>query len=230
MTDYRETAKQAAREAVAKVYEGQGRAVNATAIRLGRFDHQIDVRNAILGALAAAEVVRAIVRAEVEREAAALVAAYYRREIGVLMQQAQHWADNGKPLAVHHRVMKADHDFQIVALMERDPAKGWKPPFDEMRESLARPTVYPEGPYPPSAELHAYRDACYVAEKLNDTYVPSRRTTAARSREAAAHLEARAAGEDALGEHATAVALRVGRDALLARAGQLAAGAAILED
>lgn len=40
-------------------------------------------------------------------------------------------------------------------------------------------------------------------------------------REAAAHLEARAAGEERMGEHATAVALRVGRDALLARARQL---------
>lgn len=44
-------------------------------------------------------------------------------------------------------------------------------------------------------------------------------------REAAAHLEARAAGEDALGEYMTAVALRVGRDALMVRAAEIEAPA-----
>ena len=105
---------------------------------------------------------------------AALVAAYYRREIGVLMHQAEHWAQHGKPLAVHHRVMQADSFFQIVALMERDPKKGWDPPFEEIRKALERPIMgiagktVETGTYPPSIELHAYRDPRFVVHKLEE--------------------------------------------------------------
>lgn len=102
-------------------------------------------------------------RAQIEHECADLIARYFRREIGRLMHQAEHWAENGKPLATHDRLHKADAYFQIVALMEREPAKGWKPPFDEIRDHLARQPINPPGAYPPSADLHRYRDAPYVA-------------------------------------------------------------------
>lgn len=102
-------------------------------------------------------------RAEIERQCAELIANYYRAEIGRLMQQAEHWAENGAPLATHHRVNKADSYFQIVCLMERDTAKGWKPPFEEIRDQLAKPPMKQAGAYPPSPALHRYRDACYVA-------------------------------------------------------------------
>lgn len=102
-------------------------------------------------------------RAQIERECADLIARYYRREIGRLMHQAEHWAENGKPLATHHRLHKADSYFQIVSLMERDPAKGWKLPFDEIRHQLARQPLNPPGTYPPTAELHRFRDASFVA-------------------------------------------------------------------
>lgn len=108
-------------------------------------------------------------REEVERECAALLAAYCRREIGRLMQQAEHWAENGKPLAVHHRLMKADDYYQIVSLMERDPAKGWRLPFDEIRRELARDPIKPPGAYPPSAALYRYRDPRFVVDKLRDS-------------------------------------------------------------
>lgn len=102
-------------------------------------------------------------RAEIERQCAELIANYYRAEIGRLMQQAEHWADNGAPLATHHRINKADSYFQIICLMERDTAKGWKPPFDEIRDQLAKPPMKQAGAYPPSPALYRYRDACYVA-------------------------------------------------------------------
>lgn len=103
-----------------------------------------------------------IVQKAVEGECAALTARYYRREIGILMQQAAHWAEKDHPFAVHHRVNKADNFYQIVSLMERDPEKGRKPPFDEMRSALERSTIYPPGAYPPPADLHRYRDARFA--------------------------------------------------------------------
>ena len=109
------------------------------------------------------------VQGEVERieaECARLLACYLRREIGVLMHQAEHWAENGKPLAVHHRLMKADNYFQILVLMERDTTKGWKPPFDEVRARLERPDIYAPGAYPPSKDLYRYRDPAFVVEAL----------------------------------------------------------------
>lgn len=99
-------------------------------------------------------------------ELAQLVARYYRREIGRLMHQAEHWAKNDKPLAVHDRVNHADSLFQIVVLMERDPSQGWTPPFDEMRDSLSRPWENHDGAYPPSAEISAYRDPRHAVAQL----------------------------------------------------------------
>lgn len=105
-------------------------------------------------------------KAAIEAECASLLAQYLRKEIGELMHQAEHWAANGKPGAVHHRVMKADNYYQVVSLMERDPKKGWGLPFDEIREALSRPPVNPPGVYPPSPDLHSYRDPLFVAAKL----------------------------------------------------------------
>lgn len=138
-------------------------------------------------------------RAQIERECADLIARYYRREIGELMHQAAHWAEIGKPFATHHRLHKADSYFQIVSLMERDPAKGWKLPFDEIRHRLARQPLNPPGTYPPTAELHRFRDASFVAalattpanprEKLEADLVEARADVALWKREAADRSE-----------------------------------------
>ena len=106
--------------------------------------------------------------ARTEAECARLLAAYLHREIGRLMQQAEHWSENGAPAAVHHRIMKADSYFQIICLMERDPAKGWKLPFDEIRDKLEREPMKPLGAYPPSKELYRYRDPSFVAHLLTE--------------------------------------------------------------
>jgi hypothetical protein len=100
-----------------------------------------------------------------ERELADLVAAYYRRDIGITMHQAEHWAKENYPLAVHHRVRSADECYQIVCLFERFATFG-ENPFAKMRQELTRSTVYPPGKYPPTAEIHAYRDPAFVVEKL----------------------------------------------------------------
>lgn len=101
-----------------------------------------------------------------ERELAALIVTFYRGEIGRLMQQAEHWAANGKPLAVHHRLHKADAYFQIVALFEQ--FEQWdKNPFDEMKESIERGHIKPLGTYPPSVDLNAYREPAFVVAALS---------------------------------------------------------------
>lgn len=99
-----------------------------------------------------------------ERELAALIVAYYRREIGEKMRQAAHWRTHGAPLAVHHRVMGADSFFQIVALFERE-----KGGFREMRETLARPPFAPGGKYPAPIEVARYRDAKFAAMRYAET-------------------------------------------------------------
>lgn len=98
-----------------------------------------------------------------ELELAALTARYYRAEIGRLMQQAEHWMEKGYPLAVNHRVVKADNYFQIVALMEQNPTQGFPSPFETMRASLSIPLALPHGAYPPRAELHRFSDPVFVA-------------------------------------------------------------------
>lgn len=103
-------------------------------------------------------------RADIERECAELITAYIRREIGRLMHQAEHWAAEGYPLAVHHRLRTAQAYFQIEVLF--DPARqalGYAPGFDQIREALARPEIKPPGAFPASAELHRYYDPAFVA-------------------------------------------------------------------
>jgi hypothetical protein len=103
--------------------------------------------------------------ADQERELAGLIARYYRQEIGCCMQQAEHWAKENFPLAVHHRVRKADAYYQVVALFER--FLHWdENPFDTMRDAMKRGLIKPPGTYPPAAEIHAYRDPRFVVEKL----------------------------------------------------------------
>lgn len=119
--------------------------------------------------------VAAIVRAYVQAapppmphdstELAALVARYYRQEIGRLMHQAEHWAANDKPLAVLHRIHKADAYYQVVALMERDPLKGWPSPFTTMAAELSKPPA-DRGTYPPGQEIQRYADPVFVAKLL----------------------------------------------------------------
>lgn len=111
-------------------------------------------------------------------DVAALVVSYFRREIGRLMQQADHWAKNDKPLAVHHRVTKADAYYQVVSLFERH-GKFDQNVFDIMRAEIARQDIYPPGSYPPSRDLHRYRDPCFVCEMVTgeqhatgEVYVP----------------------------------------------------------
>jgi hypothetical protein len=98
-----------------------------------------------------------------------LIARYFRAEIGRLMQQAEHWAENGKPLAVHHRLQKSDAYFQIVALFERHMRGEWGDSFDYMALHMDRAQVKPHGAYPCSAELHRYNDVRFVVAELERT-------------------------------------------------------------
>jgi len=113
-------------------------------------------------------------------EAAKLIHAYYQRQIGRLMQQAQHWHDEGgHPLAVHVRVTMADAYFQVANLF--DPAQralGWDDPFKRMQEELERPMAKEEGKYPPSRELHAYRNPSFTAAKYAALSSPARNMVA----------------------------------------------------
>ncbi len=99
-----------------------------------------------------------------EKDLADLTAAYYRREIGRLMQQAEHWKEEGKPLAVHIRLHRADSYYQVVSLMERTTREG-KSPFDEMRRTLARPEV-DVGAYPWTKDMLPYYEPVGVAAMM----------------------------------------------------------------
>ena len=93
-----------------------------------------------------------------EREIADLITRYYRRKIGILMQQAEHWDAKGFPIAVHYRLHAADTYYQVVHLFER-MAEGNGNPFEEMASDLSREPIKPLGKYPPSKEMHdKYRD------------------------------------------------------------------------
>jgi hypothetical protein len=80
-------------------------------------------------------------------------------EIGRLMHQAEHWANNGRPHAVLYRLHKADAYYQIIALCDRGN------PFKAMRTEVARQAQDVPGAYPPSADLARYRDADFVASQ-----------------------------------------------------------------
>ncbi|XUM21041.1 hypothetical protein ACRAVF_33925 (plasmid) [Bradyrhizobium oligotrophicum S58] len=140
----------------------------------------IDQAELIRAVVLASPVAKAAIGARLKAEIAALIAAYYRREIGRLMQQAEHWAANDKPFAVHHRVTKADNDYQVVALFERH-GKFDQDVFELMRAELAGQDIKPPGTYPPSAAINRYRDPAFVAAlatgeqpapALTDVYVP----------------------------------------------------------
>jgi len=104
----------------------------------------------------------------VKAELADLIARYYRAKIGQTMAQAQHWMQNGKPLAVHHRVRSADEMFQTVVLFDPERRKlGWDCPFKIMEDWLKLADKWEQGKYPPSAELHQYRDPRFVAAALS---------------------------------------------------------------
>ncbi|HTK34598.1 MAG TPA: hypothetical protein VL358_04820 [Caulobacteraceae bacterium] len=104
-----------------------------------------------------------------EREQlAALIHAFYTREIGRLMQQAEHWAANGKPLAVHHRLQMADAFYQVAVRFEPSRrARGWPEPFSDIEASLKRPEIKPPGQYPSSASLYRYSDVRFVVAELD---------------------------------------------------------------
>ena len=89
-----------------------------------------------------------------EMDAAKLMANYLRREIGKLMQQAEHWDKEGVPLAVHHRMHVAEHHHQIICMLEGFGCGKDKNPFQMMREELARPPMKSPGTYPASQEMH----------------------------------------------------------------------------
>jgi hypothetical protein len=98
-----------------------------------------------------------------------LIARYFRAEIGRLMQQAEHWAENGKPLAVHHRLQKSDAYCQIVALFERHMRGGWGDSFAYMALNVDRAEATPHCAYPCSAELHRDNDVRFVVAELERT-------------------------------------------------------------
>ena len=110
-----------------------------------------------------------------------LITAYFRREIGRLMHQAEHWAKHDKPLAVHHRVTKADAYYQVVSLFERH-GKFDQDVFAIMRDEVNRQDIFAPGAYPPSAYIHRYRNPTFVCEMLSgeqhaapaEVYVPGR--------------------------------------------------------
>lgn len=105
-------------------------------------------------------------QATVENGLADLIVAFYEREIGRLMHQAEHWAANGAPAAVMHRLHKADAYFQIVCKFRRGIEGFEVRPFDEIRKSLTQDQITQPGKYPPSADLHRYRDPEFVAAAL----------------------------------------------------------------
>lgn len=97
---------------------------------------------------------------------AKLIHDFYMREIGRLMQQAEHWAENDKPYAVHHRVNKANAYFQVAVLF--DPARralGFDEPFSQMEKAIASAPIKPDGTYPPSADLARYASPDFFVEK-----------------------------------------------------------------
>ena len=103
----------------------------------------------------------------------ALIHRYYMRQIGKLMHQAQHWHENSRPFAVHHRVMKADAYFQVANLFDpKQRELGHKCPFEQMRNWLALAEKWETGSYPPSPELHRYRDPVHVVALSTPTSQP----------------------------------------------------------
>jgi hypothetical protein len=125
----------------------------------------LDLDDADLETIARATI--PLIRQRTLEEASQLLHDFYLREIGRLMQQAEHWAQNGKPLAVHHRIMDADAYFQVV--VQFDPARrklGFGEPFANMADELSRQPIKPLGPYPPSPVLHNYRNPLFVASAL----------------------------------------------------------------
>jgi hypothetical protein len=78
-------------------------------------------------------------------------------EIERLMSQAEHWAQNGKPLAVNYRLQKADAYFQIVCALNRKDTRDkiWKAPQHGQPAN-----------YPPSEAIYRYRDAEYAVAAL----------------------------------------------------------------
>lgn len=97
---------------------------------------------------------------------AQLIHDYHISLIRQMMAQAQHWHETEKraPLAVHYRVMASDTYFQVANLF--DPAQralGFDSPWERMEQHLATAGQWATGTYPPSPELHAYRDVEYAA-------------------------------------------------------------------
>lgn len=106
-------------------------------------------------------------------ELAKMIHDYYMAKIGTMMHQAEHWAaaDREHPKAVHHRLYAADDYFQVANMF--DPARlklGWKSPWEEMEREMSTPffKTQERGAYPPSVELHRYRDPRFVVERLNN--------------------------------------------------------------
>lgn len=96
---------------------------------------------------------------------AKLITDYFNREISTLMHQADHWAKEGKPLAVHHRLATADSYFQVVTLFDLATKNSDRyDPFEQMRKVLEAPRVGPEGKYPPPRHLSKFYDPRFVCE------------------------------------------------------------------
>lgn len=85
-----------------------------------------------------------------------VLVSYLTREVGTLIQQAEHWAPT-HPLATHHRINKADAYQQIIYKMENGG-------FSAMFEEAQRPAVHEPGVYPPNPEIAGLRDARTAAD------------------------------------------------------------------
>lgn len=100
-----------------------------------------------------------------------LIHGYWMWKVRQMMDQAQHWLDEGShPLAVHHRVMAAESYYQVAVLF--DPARqgrGFDPPLQEMAREMANPNFqYLDAAWPPTLALHDYRSAEFVAKKMQE--------------------------------------------------------------
>lgn len=105
----------------------------------------------------------------VKEKLADLIHRYCMGQIGQMMHQAEHWRQNDKPLAVHHRVRAADELFQVANLF--DPKQrdlGFDCPFRRMDDWLKVAERFDMGIYPPSVELHKFRDPLHVVKVLAD--------------------------------------------------------------
>ena len=113
-----------------------------------------------------------------------VLVSYLTREVGTLIQQAEHWAPT-HPLATHHRINKADAYQQIIYKMENGG-------FSAMFEEAQRPAVHER----PAARGQQYRAGLHQREALRvDEMLGGRRERAMQAHDVGAAEEIVELGE-----------------------------------